>query len=411
MNNQLTPGKIYSRVLNNEIEKKDALKLFESLIYNSNNEEIRCAALEFIGKVALDDKKTFDVIENCLISDESPLVRFEAAKTLIQSFPNRESEPLLWAIQNEKSIYFFKKLIDLLQTSEISRFKEIRENLLKKIGLHYNLNSDDSEFVLDIDILDYMRFKTEFHNFIHKFELSDTAKQALIRENTEIGIKGLGCVRLSKNGYIVKLSLIDLTEIPDSICRLTMLESLEISYCNLKSYPENCPNLLSLKHLALSNNKLEKLPKWVIDIAKQNKYVKNYISGGVRKSEAQILGLLEILTGQTCKKMKQDNNFAPKGAVRYEVNDDGHITKILYLSKESRIGVFPEELCSLEFLEELTLIDQNIQFIPETIGKLKRLKLLNLRFNNIENMPESIKRIKNLELLYIESNMEENKQN
>ncbi|GAH97608.1 unnamed protein product, partial [marine sediment metagenome] len=34
MSDQLTLEKIYSRVLNKEIEKKDALKLFESLINN-----------------------------------------------------------------------------------------------------------------------------------------------------------------------------------------------------------------------------------------------------------------------------------------------------------------------------------------------------------------------------------------
>ena len=100
MSNQLTPEKIYSKVLSKEIEKKDAVKLFESLIHNSDNEEVRCVALKFIGKIALDDKKTFDVIENCLISDESPLVRFEAAKTLIQSFPKREYQPLLRIIRS-----------------------------------------------------------------------------------------------------------------------------------------------------------------------------------------------------------------------------------------------------------------------------------------------------------------------
>ncbi|GAG62835.1 unnamed protein product, partial [marine sediment metagenome] len=42
MSNQLTPEKIYSRVLSKEIGKKDAVKLFESLIHNSDNEEVRC---------------------------------------------------------------------------------------------------------------------------------------------------------------------------------------------------------------------------------------------------------------------------------------------------------------------------------------------------------------------------------
>ena len=263
MSDQLTPEKIYSRLLNKEIEKKDALKLFESLINNNDNEETRYTALEFIGKIALDDKKTFEVIESCLISDESPLIRFEAAKILIQTFPEREIEPLLWAIQNEKSIYFFKKLIDLLETYDTSRFKEIREKTLKNIEHHYNLNSDDSKFVLDIDYLDYVKFKTELYNFLDKFELSDEDKQTLLKENTEIGNKGLGRVKKVEGGFIISLILTDINEIPSSICNLRNLQELEISNCKIEKYPEKCPKLLSLKRIKFKNNTIDKVPSWI----------------------------------------------------------------------------------------------------------------------------------------------------
>jgi len=46
MSNQLTPEIIYFKVLNNEVGKKDALKLFESLINKSDNEDIRYSSLE-----------------------------------------------------------------------------------------------------------------------------------------------------------------------------------------------------------------------------------------------------------------------------------------------------------------------------------------------------------------------------
>ena len=265
MSDQLIPEKIYSRVLNKEIEKKDALKLFESLINNNDNEETRYTALEFIGKIALDEKKTFEVIESCLISDESPLVRFEAAKILIQTFPEREIEPLLWAIQNEKSIYFFKKLIDLLETYDTSRFKEIREKTLKKVEHHYNLNSEDSKFVLDIDYLDYVKFKTELYNFLDKFELSDADKQTLLKENTEIGNKGLGRVKKAEGGFIISLILTDINEIPSSICNLRNLQELEISNCKIEKYPEKCPKLLSLKRIKFKNNTIDKVPSWIRD--------------------------------------------------------------------------------------------------------------------------------------------------
>ena len=407
MSNQFTPEKIYSRVLNKEIEKKDAIKLFESLIHNSDSDEIRCSALKFIGKIALDDKKTFEVIEYCLISDESPIVRYKAAKTLIRAFPKRENFPLMWAIKNENSVYFFKKLIDLLETYDPTQLKEIREKALTKIEHHYNLNSNDSKFVLDIDYLDYMKFKNEFSNFSYKFDLLYEVKRQLIKENTEFGYKGLGRVQTSKNGYILSLLLIDLVEIPESICNLTKLESLEISYCNLKGYPDNCPNLLSLKNLALSNNKLDKLPKWVIKIANKNKYVDKYIIRGVIKSEAHVLSLLEILTGRECKKMQGDEDFTTEGPFRYDINNLGHITKLMYLSIEPRIGVFPKELYELEFIEELTLVDQNIRIIPKSIERLNKLKILNLSYNKIDNILESIKMLKNLEHFYFKDDIQE----
>ena len=401
MSNQLTPEQIYSKVNTKEIGKEDAIKLFESLIHNNDSYEIRCKALEFIGKVALEEKITFDVIENCLISDESPNVRFEAAKTLIQSFPNRDNKLLLWVIQNENSIYFFKNLIDLLETYETPQLKEVQEEILKKVQNHYNLNPIDSKFVLDIDYLDYMKFKTDFSVFLGKFTVSDESKQALIKENTELGYKGLGRVKLSKRGYIITLSLFDVSEIPASICKLSLLKILEISHCKLKKFPENCPNLLSLDELVLQNNQFARLPRWVLEFSNKNKYIQKYIANGVNRSDARILALLELLTGHICEKVQDHTLFNTKKAVQYCLNDSGSIRKILYDSAEHKMGVFPEILCELESLEELTLINQDICRIPNIIGRLKKLKVLDLSFNKIEIVPESIKELNNLEYFYI----------
>ena len=90
----------------------------------------------------------------------------------------------MWAIQNELSIYFFKNLLDLLETYDFSQFEEVREKSIKKVEDHYNLNSIDSKFVLDIDYLDYMKFKTEFYDFLGKFELTDESKKFVSLVNT-----------------------------------------------------------------------------------------------------------------------------------------------------------------------------------------------------------------------------------
>jgi len=263
MNEYSTPESIYSKYFDKKIGTKHALKLFESIINKSDNEEIRVATLDYIGKLIADDELAFNIIENCLISDESPVVKFGAAKALIHYCKERELKPLLWAIDNENSIFFLKNLIDLLETQDYPQFDQIRKKIYKKITTKYNLNSFDSKLILDIEYLDFMKFRADFNNFLEKFELSDADKQTLLNENTEIGNKGLGRVKKAEGGYIISLILSDLTEIPSTICNLRKLQELEISNCKIEKYPEKCPNLLSLKRVKFKNNTIDKVPSWI----------------------------------------------------------------------------------------------------------------------------------------------------
>ncbi|MHA1350667.1 MAG: hypothetical protein ACTSSC_07310 [Promethearchaeota archaeon] len=271
MKDHPTPESIYSKYVDKKIGSKHALKLFESIINKSDDEETRVNVLEYIGKLTVDEQFAFSIIENCLISDESPIVKFGAAKTFIHYFTKREIKPLLWAIDNENSIYFLKNLIDLLETQDYPQFEQIRERIYKKITAKYNLNSSDSKFILDIEYLDFMKFQADFNNFLEKFELSDEDKQTLLKENSEFGNKGLGRVKKTEAGSIISLILTDLNEIPSSICNLRNLQELEISNCKLEKYPDTCPNLLSLKKLVFSNNQLDNLPSWVVEFANKNK--------------------------------------------------------------------------------------------------------------------------------------------
>ena len=263
MNEYSTPESIYSKYFDKKIGTKHALKLFESIINKSDNEEIRVATLDYIGKLIADDELAFNIIENCLISDESPVVKFGAAKALIHYCKERELKPLLWAIDNENSIFFLKNLIDLLETQDNPKFEQIRKRINKKIITQYKLNSFDAKFILDIEYLDFMKFHASFNNFLEKFELSDADKHTLLKENTEIGNKGLGRVKKAEGGSIISLVLTDLNEIPSSICNLRNLQELEISNCKIEKYPEKCPNLLSLKRIKFNNNTIDKIPSWI----------------------------------------------------------------------------------------------------------------------------------------------------
>ena len=263
MNDHPTPESIYSKYVEKKIGTKHALKLFESIINKSDEEKIRVTTLDYIGKLTVDDELAFNIIENCLISDESPVVKFGAAKTLIHYFTERESKPLIWAIDNENSIYFLKNLIDLLETEDYLQFEQIRKRIYKKITTKYKLNPMDSKLILDIEYLDFMKFRADFNNFLEKFELSDADKQTLLSENTEIGNKGLGRVKKAEGGFIISLILSDINEIPSSICNLRNLQELEISDCKIEKYPEECPILLSLKRIKFKNNTIDKVPSWI----------------------------------------------------------------------------------------------------------------------------------------------------
>ena len=263
MKDHPTPESIYSKYVDKKIGTKHALNLFESIINKSDDEETRVKVLEYIGKLTVDDELAFSIIENCLISDESPIVKFSAAKTLIHYFAEREIKPLIWAIDNENSIYFLKNLINLLETQDYPQLEQIRKKIYKKITTKYKLNPSDSKFILDIEYLDFMKFRADFNNFLEKFELSDEDKQTLHKENSEIGNKGLGRVKKAEGGFIISLVLTDLNEIPSSICNLRNLQELEISNCKIEKYPEKCPNLLSLKRIKFKNNTIDKVPNWI----------------------------------------------------------------------------------------------------------------------------------------------------
>jgi len=263
MNEHPTPESIYSKYVDKKIGTKRALKLFESIINMSDDDEVRVDTLDYIGRLAVDDELALNIIENCLISDESPIVKFGAAKTLIHYFTERELKPLIWSIDNENSVYFLKNLIDLLETQDYPQFEQIRKNIYKKITAKYNLNSFDSKLILDIEYLDLMKFRADFNNFLKKFEISDSEKQTLLNENTDIGNKGLGRVKKAEGGFIISLVLSDLNEIPSSICNLRKLQDLEISDCKIEKYPEKCPNLLLLRRLIFKNNTVDKVPSWI----------------------------------------------------------------------------------------------------------------------------------------------------
>jgi len=403
MSNRLNPNMIYEKFLKNEISKQESLKLLDSLINESNNEEIRANAIEVLEQFSVVGIGISKLIEKSLISDESPLVRTAAAKFIINTNLEEAQNALEWRIQNEKSIVFFKEGLDFTKRSQNPEIKKFKEKLLIRLSKIYNLNKSDSEFILELDFHDYKHFVREFKDFLSKFEIKEVERKKLIKENTEIGYKGLGRITSAKEGYITGLILNDLEEVPKSLQNLSKLEYLEINRCEIGDLPDSHGYLSQIKNLTLKNNEIKLIPHWVLAISSTENYIKKYVKNGVKFEEASILGLLEIFTGQAFVKLELETSFFPSLLFYYKLNQNGNVIAIHLSSELSRIGIFPKEICKLRFLEELCMVNQNINSIPDCIGEFKALKTLNLSFNKINEIPNSIGNLENLEYFYLKN--------
>ena len=118
-------------------------------------------------------------------------------------------------------------------------------------------------------------------------------------------------------------------------------------------------------------------------VAQYNNNIELYLDDGVHPSEAPVLALLEILTESEI--------------LGYEINDEGRIILLpIFGSDDSYIGIFPEQICDLKFLQILYFRNQNAKSIPECIKKLSYLEKLDLSYNDLENFPNAIHELKNL---------------
>ncbi|MHA1671220.1 MAG: hypothetical protein ACTSV5_11695 [Promethearchaeota archaeon] len=403
MKKPITPEKICLDFNNGLFTKEESLNLLESIISESENNDIRIRAIEAIGQLNIITSKSYELLEKSLISDESPLVRVSAAQILMQKFSIKEKNPLLWAIETETSVLFFKPLLDLFEAGIQPSLNDLKDNAIKKLTQIYNLKYPDMKFIIDVDYLDAHKFLSELDEFKKKFDIQDDYRLELIKENTSICNKGLSRVNASSNGHITKLTLKELNSVPLSINSLPKLNSLIINHCTLKNKLINELNNPNINQLTFTNNIVDKLPDWIWKIANNKNNFYKFIKKGVRFSEAPILALIEILSGITLDLIQKFEKPRLKKACYYKIDALGNVVGIYIANVLIKIGLIPHQLCDLKRLEELHLIRQKITQIPKCIMKLNNLKILNLSFNQIGSIPKNIELLNNLEYFDLRS--------
>jgi Leucine-rich repeat (LRR) protein len=286
------------------------------------------------------------------------------------------------------------------------------------------------------DFLQYLRELT--------VELSQHSRM-LIKKNQ---IEKLHFVELTLNGTLFG-RVIKLDSLPSSLSSLSKLETLRLEGFHFETLPEIINQLQSIKTLILSNNEIKdetsslklpsmletlefngnkgfvKVPSYVWEFSNRKRSIQPYVEQGVLPSEAAVLILLEILRGTSTlgekgqilkagyvietigkfnlkKTRYKDFNWYPHKKMVYTLDEEGYVNRINSpYPKMPSIGIFPEQICNLTHLTELTLVRQKITRIPDCIENLEHLEVLDLEYNEIQNLPKSISKLKNLKNVYV----------
>ena len=110
MKELISPGMIFSGVLNGDLSKNIARDQLLLLLEGSDNPKIRTESLETINKLKIRDARMFKVLENSLLSDENSFVRNSAAKLLCKLYINKGLSSIIWTLQHEKSPLVLKTI-------------------------------------------------------------------------------------------------------------------------------------------------------------------------------------------------------------------------------------------------------------------------------------------------------------
>ncbi|XP_073293600.1 uncharacterized protein [Primulina huaijiensis] len=235
--------------------------------------------------------------------------------------------------------------------------------------------------------------------------VDSTLKQG--QEGEKLGlIKLAGLIQVSvKKGtreLILQGKLSDQVEwIPDSIGKLSILITLDLSENRIAGLPESIGGLSSLKTLDLHGNRICELHESIGDLLSlvsldlRGNQLKSLPSTVTRLVNLQDLDLssnaisvLPDIIGSlvSLKRLNVETNNIEE--IPHTI---GQCTSLMELRADyNRLKALPEAVGRIETLEILTLRYNNIKQLPTTMASLSSLRELNASFNELEYVPESL---------------------
>lgn len=345
-------------------------------------------------------QEAYNILEYILISDKISAIRKYAAFILFHFFPKKSIKPIIWAIQHDNSIEVLKTIHDMVIPRKHPSANILISWLDKRLANIYNIVPKEAQVLLE---LDFLKIKKKI---IHKYKILINKKRIVALE-----IPGWHLNKLPSNiGNLTKLKLLNLWDnnlhtLPSSLRSLKNLESLYLDWNNFSTLPPFLSTIKTLKKISLTNNVfLKKIPFSLLKLS-ERVLAKNYVSEGVIKEDAAILGLLEIIIGQRLKVLQENEVLLNNCASHYRLNDDGRVIGIfIYGYYFFQLAILPSQICELSFLEELVIRDQVIKTIPESICKLSRLYKIDLMRNHFKEILKIFLTMKSLQKIDLSYN-------
>ena len=195
-------------------------------------------------------------------------------------------------------------------------------------------------------------------------------------------------------GWLTQLQTLDLsynqlTSLPDSLGQLTQLQELNVGYNLLTSLPDSVGRLTQLRSLYLSDNQLRALPE---SLGRLTQLRSLYLSDNQLRALPESLGRLTQLQKLTLETNKLTS--LPESI--------GRLTQLqtLYLGG-NQLTALPESLAQLTQLQSLNLHSNGLTKLPASLGRLTQLQTLNLAGNQLTALPESLGRLTQLQSLFL----------
>jgi Leucine-rich repeat (LRR) protein len=188
------------------------------------------------------------------------------------------------------------------------------------------------------------------------------------------------------------ISYYDMDSLPESITRLTQLQTLALDVDGIRHLPESIGNLTQLRVLKSENGQLTRLPESVVQLT-------DLVVLGLQSN--RIDSLPESIGNLTRLEMLVAN----MNRLTTLPQSIGNLSQLneLYLNG-NQLSSVPESIGNLIQLQFLMLSNNHLTALPESIGNLTQLKKVELRNNKITALPASIGRLSNTTTLILKSN-------